>query len=98
MEDDARVYPELNRSLRLVPKDTKLAMDPYVVRYLDVLAEELQPILDEAMKTLSLEVLATGCPQKPVLEYVSDLLVSIQIRRELKVREAMWTRFYGSEP
>jgi hypothetical protein len=24
--------------------------------------------------------------------------VSIQIRRELKVREAMWTRFYGSEP
>jgi hypothetical protein len=87
-------YPELERKIKLVPKDAWLAVDPYVCRYLDKLAEAMQPVADEAMVELCKDLLVYGTTRQPIEAYVYDVLHGQQLRRELKAREELWSRLY----
>lgn len=92
MVSEEQEYPELHRKIRLVPTDPRVATDPLVCRYLDVLADELQPIVTEAMKEIIQDVLAYGTPRRPIESYVGDLIERDRLRRELKQRVALWTK------
>lgn len=94
MISDEAEYPELNRKLKLVPRDVRIATDPAVCRYLDMLAEALQPIVNEAVAAIAFDVLAYGSARCPIESYVGDAIEADRLRAELKQREALFTRLY----
>ena len=93
MISDEQEYPELHRSIKLVPRDPRLATNPDVVRWLDELAARIQPVVDSALEAAMLDIATYGSTRgKTPEEYVLDQMNAEYMRDVLAQRVRLHER------